>query len=203
MANNEIRQSRIRLSTVATTTRQTPRTDFGRALHNGLARVGNVVVDGLKVAAPLLPAGSIISAAIAGANTATGVAGSLGGSAGASYGSSVSGLGSAGAGPAAGSGVIGLPGPGPGLNTALGQSPSNFSGGANAGVQGSAASGASDSFNGMMQATRQMAEFQSSFNLQYLQLQQTIQQDTRQFTLISNIMKTKHDAAKNSMNNVR
>ena len=55
----------------------------------------------------------------------------------------------------------------------------------------------------MMSATKQMAEFQASFNLQYLQLQEKIQIDTRQFNLVSNIMKTKHDAAKNALNNVR
>jgi hypothetical protein len=55
----------------------------------------------------------------------------------------------------------------------------------------------------MMGATQAMAEFQASFNLQYLQLQEKIQQDTRQFNLVSNIMKTKHDAAKNALNNVR
>ena len=70
---------------------------------------------------------------------------------------------------------------------------------------GSAATGAGsgDAFNQMMAATRQMSEFQASFNLQYLQLQEKIQIDSRQFNLVSNIMKTKHDAAKNALNNVR
>ena len=51
-----------------------------------------------------------------------------------------------------------------------------------------------------MDATQQM---DPSFNLQYLQLQQKMQADNRQFTLMSNIMKTKHDTAKNAINNVR
>jgi len=46
-------------------------------------------------------------------------------------------------------------------------------------------------------------EMQQSFNLQYLQLQQDMQQQNRQFTLVSNIMKVKHDTAKNAINNVR
>ncbi|UCF43965.1 MAG: RHS repeat protein [Planctomycetota bacterium] len=42
-----------------------------------------------------------------------------------------------------------------------------------------------------------------SYNLQYLQLQNKMQRDNRQFTLISNIMKMKHDTAKNLINNIR
>jgi hypothetical protein len=42
-----------------------------------------------------------------------------------------------------------------------------------------------------------------NFSLQYLQLQQRQQNETRSYTAVSNIMKTKHDTAKNSINNVR
>jgi arginine decarboxylase-like protein len=55
----------------------------------------------------------------------------------------------------------------------------------------------------LMNATREMQEMNMSFNLQYLQLQQKMQSDNRKFTTISNIMKTKHDTAKNAINNVR
>jgi len=48
-----------------------------------------------------------------------------------------------------------------------------------------------------------MEEMQMSFNLQYLELQQEMQNENRQFTMVSNIMKTKHDTAKNSINNIR
>ena len=41
-----------------------------------------------------------------------------------------------------------------------------------------------------------------SFNLQYLQLQNSMQNENRQFTMVSNIMKTKHDTAKNTISNV-
>jgi len=47
------------------------------------------------------------------------------------------------------------------------------------------------------------SEMQQSFNLQYLQLQQDMQAQNRQFTLVSNIMKVKHDTAKSAINNVR
>ena len=42
-----------------------------------------------------------------------------------------------------------------------------------------------------------------SFNLQNLQLHQKMQQENRRFNTLSNIMKTKHDTVKNSINNVR
>jgi hypothetical protein len=42
-----------------------------------------------------------------------------------------------------------------------------------------------------------------SFNLQYLTLQSSMQNDNRQFTMVSNIMKTKHDTAKNSIRDIR
>lgn len=46
-------------------------------------------------------------------------------------------------------------------------------------------------------------EMDASFNLEYLQLQQDMQAQNRQFTLVSNIMKVKHDTAKAAINNVR
>ena len=52
-------------------------------------------------------------------------------------------------------------------------------------------------------AQKQMQEMNHSFNLQYLDLQQQMQDENRRFTLISNIMKNKHDTAKNSINNMR
>lgn len=214
--NNSIRSGSVRLSTVATTTRQTPKTDFGSVMRNGLIRTGQVVTEGLRVAAPFIPGGAIVSAALAGANSAAGMAGpsyarSGGGGGGGAYGSSVSGLASVGGngpgvssgGAGTSSGVLGLPGQSPGLSTNLSASPSNFAGAASTQAVAGAGAGSTDAFNQMMSATRQMSEFQASFNLQYLQLQQKIQIDTRQFNLISNIMKTKHDAAKNALNNVR
>lgn len=53
------------------------------------------------------------------------------------------------------------------------------------------------------QITRSMDEMWTTFNLQYLKLQQAMQHENRQFTTVSNIMKTKHDTAKAAINNVR
>ncbi len=55
-----------------------------------------------------------------------------------------------------------------------------------------------------LEANRGLNEgMNQSFNLQYLQLQQQMQNENRQFTLVSNIMKTKHDTTKNSIGNIR
>jgi hypothetical protein len=60
--------------------------------------------------------------------------------------------------------------------------------------------------------TRELAErgtasttktMQQSFNQQYMTLQNQMQRESRQYTAISNIMKTKHDTAKNAIANVR
>jgi hypothetical protein len=55
----------------------------------------------------------------------------------------------------------------------------------------------------LLAATSQMQETQMSFNLQYLQLQSQMQNDNRQYSAVSNIMKTKHDTVKNSISNIR
>jgi hypothetical protein len=65
------------------------------------------------------------------------------------------------------------------------------------------AGGSSDGSNALMSATQQMQETQMSFNLQYLQLQNQMQNENRQYTAVSNIMKTKHDTVKNSISNIR
>lgn len=44
---------------------------------------------------------------------------------------------------------------------------------------------------------------QMSFNQQYLQLQNQMQNENRQYSAVSNIMKTKHDTVKNTIRNIR
>jgi hypothetical protein len=49
----------------------------------------------------------------------------------------------------------------------------------------------------------QIQQMSQSFNIQYLMLQQRMQDENRRYSCLSNIMKTKHDSAKNSISNVR
>jgi hypothetical protein len=62
---------------------------------------------------------------------------------------------------------------------------------------------ASNSSAALMNATQQMQETQMSFNLQYLMLQSQMQNENRQYSAVSNIMKTKHDTVRNSISNIR
>ena len=61
----------------------------------------------------------------------------------------------------------------------------------------------SDRTNELFKVIGEMQEMQMSFNLQYLMLQNKISQENRQFSMVSNIMRNKHDTAKNSINNIR
>ena len=69
------------------------------------------------------------------------------------------------------------------------------------GGMGSAQGGSSS--QQLLNATKQMQQTQMSYNLQYLQLQDQVQNENRSYTTVSNIMKTKHDTVKNSISNVR
>ena len=64
--------------------------------------------------------------------------------------------------------------------------------GSGASGSGSVGTGTSD----MMAATQQMQQMQMSFNLQYLQLQQTA------YTSLSNVLESKAATARNVLNNI-
>ncbi len=55
----------------------------------------------------------------------------------------------------------------------------------------------------LMEAQKLMASEQRSFNMEYLKLQNAMQQESREFTALSNIMKVRHDSAKAAINNIR
>jgi hypothetical protein len=154
-------------------TRQAPRTDFGSMVSTGLNRTAGAVMDAGQLAAPFIPGGAVLSAAISGV-------GSLKSSA---AGQSLGATGSNATGLMSTSGAVGSVG-------ATGASSSGLT---------PSAGGSTDAFaNG-----RQFLEMQASFNMQYLMLQQQMQSENRQFTTLSNVMKTKHDTAKNAISNVR
>lgn len=74
------------------------------------------------------------------------------------------------------------------------------------GASGSAGSvdgvstGGSPNYGGDMSGALQQ---QAENSMYYLQLQQQIQEETRAFTTISNVLKARHDTVKNAINNVR
>lgn len=72
-----------------------------------------------------------------------------------------------------------------------------------AGIAKVAESAASQEAGTLPRAIQALQEMNMSFSLQYLMLQQKMQDENRKFTLLSNIMKTKHDTARNAIQNVR
>jgi hypothetical protein len=142
-------------------TRQAPRTDFGSVMSTGLSRGTDAVLQAGQLAAPFIPGGAVLSAAVTGVGSLK---------------SSASGLSNTGA---------------TGLNS-NGLSSSSGMTGSMSSTTSAPASGTTG-VDSTMAAAKQMQEM----------LQQKMQADNRQFTTLSNIMKTKHDTAKNAINNVR
>jgi DNA repair ATPase RecN len=72
-------------------------------------------------------------------------------------------------------------------------------------ASGTVSSGKADpaALANLQTAIKEMRQTQMNFNMQYLQLQEKMQNENRQYTTVSNILKTKHDTVKNSINNVR
>jgi hypothetical protein len=54
----------------------------------------------------------------------------------------------------------------------------------------------------ILEATRALQQEAQTFNLQYLQLQESMQRESREFQALSNVMKVKHDSAKAAINNI-
>jgi hypothetical protein len=71
--------------------------------------------------------------------------------------------------------------------------------GAMGAVTSAATAGAADGFESM----RLLQQEGQSFNLRYLELQERLQRETREFTAVSNVMKVRHDAARAAIQNVQ
>jgi hypothetical protein len=63
----------------------------------------------------------------------------------------------------------------------------------------SAGAGGGDAF----ESARLLQAEGQSFNLRYLELQERMQRETREFTAVSNVMKVRHDAARAAIQNVQ
>lgn len=54
----------------------------------------------------------------------------------------------------------------------------------------------------VLAATRALQQESQAFNAQYLQLQEGMHRESREFTAISNVMKVRHDSAKAAIQNI-
>jgi hypothetical protein len=64
------------------------------------------------------------------------------------------------------------------------------------------ATGATGAPGDLLEATRVMQQEAQAMNLQYLQLQERMQQESREFTTLSNVMRVKHDTARAAIGNI-
>ena len=153
----------IRVALQSSSNRQAPKTSFGTVLQTGMGRAAGAVMGAGSLAAPFVPGGAVVSAAINGVATAGNAASGGGG--------------------LVGGNAMGVGGVGGGL--------------------GGLGGGMAPTGNPMIDAQAKMMEMNQSFNMQYLGLQQQMQNENRQFTTLSNVLKTKHDTAKGAINNIK
>ncbi|WP_041453301.1 hypothetical protein [Anaeromyxobacter dehalogenans] len=123
---------------------------FDSALRGAAEGLVRGVAATVELAAPIIPGGTILSAAIR------------------------SGAAAAGGSPLAGSPLAG----------ALTGAPGGGAGG------------------DVLDATRALQREAQTFNLQYLQLQEHMQRESREFTAVSNVMKVRHDSARAAIQNI-
>jgi hypothetical protein len=69
-------------------------------------------------------------------------------------------------------------------------------------ASGAPGTGGAGSQGDLLEATRAMQQEAQAMNLQYLQLQERMQQESREFTTLSNVMRVKHDTARAAIGNI-
>ncbi len=193
MAVNRIDPTPVRLSTNMSIDRQTPKTDFGDRVKAGLDTAAGAVANGAAVAAPFIPGGAIVSAAVSSVTQmSNGASSGQQTAASASYAmSGVVGVGNGGlnttVGGGGGGGTVGA-GNLPGVGGTTGGSP-NYVGGTTGGGT-----------LGQMQSDLITAQAE---NAKLMQVQMAMQRENQVFTTVSNVLKTRHDTVKNTISNVR
>jgi len=137
-----------------TTERKAEPGRFENALRTAASGLARGVASTVELAAPYVPAGTVLSAAVRSAARA----------------------------PA----------------TAVGVSAASAEGGGATAATGGGATSEGD----ILEATRALQQEGRTANLQYLQLQENMQRESREFTALSNVMRVKHDSAKSAIGNI-
>ncbi len=174
-----------RQSTNLTIERQTPKTDFGDRVKYGLESAAGAVAQGAAIAAPFVPGGAIVSAAVSSVTQMSAAAGQGGGGAmSAQYTST---------------GVQPVTGGTGGVNTTV---PST---GVVGGPTPTYPTGAGTTANGSSnvgQMNSEMIRAQAE-NVELMKVQISMQRENQVFSTVSNVLKTRHDTVKNTIANVR
>lgn len=196
---NRINPTPVRISSEVTAERATPRTAFGDRVKDNLANAAGTMAGAVGVAAQYIPGGAILSAALSGATnfataSSSGQAPS-GARVGAYYMSGAAGSGSA----------VNVPGA---VSSGGGTTGGVAGGGASPTlpVGGPAGGGGVGGMNvpgaGAMPNPMDVLAAQAASNMQFLTLQSQMQQENQRFNTLSNVMKTRHDTASNTIRNL-
>jgi hypothetical protein len=189
---NRIDPTPLRISNNVSIQRQTPKTDFGDRVKSGLDAAGGVVANGAAVVGGIIPGGAIVSAAV---NQVRGMTNNVTPTSGGGSGIVGFGGGSAGGGGAVSSsygatGVVTL-----GTTTGTGSTSTSTGTGSTSSLTSSTGSSMLGDMN------QQLIQSQSE-NAEMMALQNQMQHENVVFTSVSNVLKTRHDTAKNSIGNV-
>jgi hypothetical protein len=76
-------------------------------------------------------------------------------------------------------------------------------GAAGTGLAGALGAGGAPTEAQLLQQQEAMRQQDRVFNLQYLDLQRKVQEDQRQFQVMTNLLKTEHETVKTAINNLR
>jgi hypothetical protein len=178
-----------RMSTNLSVERQTLDRGFGARVQAGVNTAAGAVASGVGLATDMFSGGGIVSAAVSSMTTLT--AQGATGSASTPYTATLPGAGGGGGGVPSVNTTVGAPGsvgiPGVGGGTG-GTGGPNYLGG-NTGAPGS-------EFNGELSSM-----FQEQKNL--LKLQSAMQQESQKYQAVSNVLKSRHETAKNAIGNIR
>lgn len=160
---------------VPTTPRQSAPSRFDAALQNAANHLARGVAGGLQLAAPAIPGGTFLLGAVRAATQ-----------------------------PAPGSGPVTAAAPFVGGNGLAATGTSTVgSGAAAAGTgAGATATNGTGSEADLMASARALQAESAAFNAQYLQLQESMQRENREYTALSNVMKVKHDTARAAIGNI-
>jgi hypothetical protein len=209
--NDSVRLQLSQVEVKPSSGRETPNTSFASTLQNGMATTATIAGNTAAAAGyQMIPGAAVLGAAITSAGAVRGAQGANG----MVNGGGMTGMGAYGGGMGmGGTGVVNSLGS---MNMAASYNAGVGGLGANMGTMGnmgmtgggymgtmSARAAGGDASAQMMMATQQMQEMNQAFNLQYLQLQEKMQQEGREFTCLSNVMKAKNDTAKNSLSNLK
>lgn len=196
MAVNRIDPTPVRISTNLSINRQTPKSDFGDRVKAGLDTGASAVANGAAIAAPFVPGGAIVSAAVSSVSQISNA--------------QSSGQGGAVSGQYAMSGVVpvggNVAGSG-GINTTVGGTGGGTVGGTVTPTTGGSTGGNVNYAPGVGGGS--VAQMQSELiaaqvqNGRLMQVQMQMQRENQVFSTVSNVLKMRHDTVKNTIQNVR